>query len=51
MSSGVRECGDPGGGPELEADYEPAGEKLLGVPDEILVLNRATERGYRIQPT
>ncbi len=43
MSSGVRECGDPGGRPEPEADYEPAVGKLLGVPDEILVLNRATE--------
>ncbi len=43
VSSGVRECGDPGGGPEPEADYEPPGGKLLGVPDEILVLNRATE--------
>ncbi len=37
----VRECGDPGSGPEPEADYKLIGEKLLGVPDEILVLKRA----------
>jgi hypothetical protein len=43
VSSQVRECGDPGGGPERETDYEPVSEKLLGVPDEILVLERATE--------
>jgi hypothetical protein len=43
VSSGVRQSGDPGGGPEPEADYEPACGKLLGVLDEIQVLNRATE--------
>jgi hypothetical protein len=43
LSSGVRQSGDPGGGPEPEADYEPACGKLLGVLDEVQVLNRATE--------
>jgi hypothetical protein len=43
VSSGVRQSRDPGGGPEPEADYEPACGKLLGVLDEIQVLNRATE--------
>jgi hypothetical protein len=43
VSSGVHQSGDPGGGPEPEADYEPACGKLLGVLDEIQVLNRATE--------
>jgi hypothetical protein len=43
VSSDVRQSGDPGGGPELEGDYEPACGKLLGIPDEIQVLNRATE--------
>jgi hypothetical protein len=43
VSSNVQERGDPVGGPEPEADYEPAGEKMLGVLDEILVLKRATE--------
>jgi hypothetical protein len=41
VSSNVQERGDPGGGPELEADYELAGEKMLGVRDEILVLKKA----------
>jgi hypothetical protein len=43
VSSGVRQSSDPGGGPEPEADYEPAFGKLLGVPDEIQVLNRPME--------
>jgi hypothetical protein len=43
VSSGVRQSGDPGGGPEPEADYGQACGKLLGVLDEIQVLNRATE--------
>jgi hypothetical protein len=43
VSSGVRQSSDPGGGPELEADYELACGKLLGVLDEIQVLNRPTE--------
>jgi hypothetical protein len=43
VSSGVRQSGDPGGGPEPEADYGPACGKLLGVLDEIPVLDRATE--------
>ncbi len=43
VSSGVRQSGDPGGGPEPEADYELACGELLGVLDEIQVLNRPTE--------
>jgi hypothetical protein len=43
IGSGVRQSGDPGGGPEPEGGYEPACGKLLGVLDEIQVLNRATE--------
>ncbi len=43
VSSGARQSGDPGGGPEPEADYEPASGKLLGVLDEIQVLDRPTE--------
>jgi hypothetical protein len=34
--------GDPGGGPEPEAKYEPACGKLIGVLDEIQMLDRAT---------
>ncbi len=41
-SSGVRQSGDPGGGPEPEAKYEPACGKLIGVLDEIQMLDRAT---------
>ncbi len=41
--SGVRQSGDPGGGPEPEADYKLACGELLGVLDEIQVLNRPTE--------
>jgi hypothetical protein len=51
VSSDVQEFGDPGGGPEPEADYEPIGKKLLGVPDEILEFKRVTEAGYWIQLT
>jgi hypothetical protein len=43
VSSSVHQSSDPGGGPEPEADYEPACGKLLGVLDEIQVLNRPTE--------
>jgi hypothetical protein len=35
--------GDPGGGPEPETDYEPAYGGLLGVLDEIQVLEGPTE--------
>jgi hypothetical protein len=38
VSSNVQERGDPGGGPEPEADYEPAGEKMPCITDENLVL-------------
>jgi hypothetical protein len=41
-SSGVRQSGDPGGGPEPEAKCKPACGKPLGVLDEIQVLDRAT---------
>jgi hypothetical protein len=43
VSSGVRQSSDPGGGPEPEADCKPACGELLGVLDEIQVLNRPTE--------
>jgi hypothetical protein len=43
VSSGVRQSGDPGGGPEPEADYKPAHGGLLGVLDEIQVLEGLTE--------
>jgi hypothetical protein len=43
VSSGVRQSGDPGGGPEPEADCEPASGKLLGVLNEIQVLDRPKE--------
>jgi hypothetical protein len=43
VSSGVRQNGDPGGGPEPGANYEPARGKLLGVLDEIQMLDRVTE--------
>jgi hypothetical protein len=46
MSSGVRQGGDPGGGPEPGANYEPACGKLPGVLDEIQMLDRA--RGARM---
>jgi hypothetical protein len=39
----VRQSGDPGGGPEPEADYKPAHGGLLGVLDEIQVLEGPTE--------
>jgi hypothetical protein len=42
VSSGVRQSGDPGGGPEPGANYEPACGKLLGLLDEIQMLERAT---------
>jgi hypothetical protein len=42
VSSGVRQSNDPGGKPEPEAKYEPACGKLLGVLDEIQMLDRAT---------
>ncbi|MFN9908858.1 MAG: hypothetical protein ACK56F_22480, partial [bacterium] len=41
-SSGVRQSGDPGGGPEPEARCKPACGKPLGVLDEIQTLDRAT---------
>ena len=41
-SSGVRQSGDPGGGPEPEAKCKPACGKPLGVLDEIQTLDRAT---------
>jgi hypothetical protein len=43
VSSGVRQSGDPGGGPESEADCELASGKLLGVLNEIQVLDRPTK--------
>jgi hypothetical protein len=51
VSSGVRECGDPGGGPEPEADCDPACGKLLGVPDESKCSIGRRRRGCRIQPS
>jgi hypothetical protein len=42
-SCNVRQSGDPGGGPEPEADYKPAHGGLLGVLDEIQVLEGPTE--------
>ncbi len=42
-SSDVPGSGDPGGGPEPEADYKPPSGKLPGVMDEIQVLNRPKE--------
>jgi hypothetical protein len=51
VSSGVRQSSDPGGGPEPETDYEPACGKLLGVLDEIQVLNRLTEVRMPSQPS
>jgi hypothetical protein len=43
VSSGVRQSGDPGGRLEPEADYKPARGGLLGVLDEIQVLEGPTE--------
>jgi hypothetical protein len=43
VGSVVRQSGDPGGGPEPEGGYKPACGKLLGMLDEIQVLNRAME--------
>ncbi len=43
VSSSARQSGDPGGGPEPETDYEPAYGGLLGVLDEIQVLEGPTE--------
>jgi hypothetical protein len=43
ISSGVRQSGDPGTGPEPKADYERACGKLLGVLGKSQVLNRVTE--------
>ncbi len=43
VSSSARQSGDPGGGPEPETDYEPAYGGLLGVLDEIQVLDGPTE--------
>jgi hypothetical protein len=43
VSSSARQSGDPGGRPEPEADCEPPSGRLLGVLDEIQVLERPTE--------